>query len=78
MLKLKVAEILSLPDLNYIYRNNLQCNINTVKLFEIYKEKWKRGICMKPKLRNYIQIKDDYHTAICKSQVTKRRQSVFS
>lgn len=59
----EVAVIFSLSDFNFIFRNNLQCNINTIerKLLKIYKEQWKEDICKKPKLRNYIQIKDDYY-----------------
>lgn len=64
------AEILSLSDLNYIYRNNLQCNINTGRSNG-------RRQSMKPKLRNYIQIKDDYHTELyIKLNVQRRQRSL--
>ncbi len=57
----EVAAILSFSDLHFIFRNSLQCNINTVKqkLLKTYKEQQK-DICRKPKLKNYIEIKDDY------------------
>lgn len=44
----------------------MQCNIITVKqkLFDIYKVKWKSEKYKKPKLCNYIQIKDDFQTEI--------------
>lgn len=45
-------------NLNFIIRNNFQCNINSVKQ-KFYKEDWKHEIYKKPKVRNYIQIKNE-------------------
>lgn len=54
----------SLPNLHFILRSNLQCDNNIVKqqLLKIHKEQWKEEIWNKPKLRNDVQIKEDYYT----------------
>ncbi len=54
----EVAAVFSLPDWNIIFRRSLQSNITTVKqnLLKVCREQWKKCICRKPKLRNYIQI----------------------
>ena len=77
----EVAAIFSLSDLNFIFRNNLQCNINKVaqKLLKIYKEQWKEDIYKKPKLRNYIQMKDDYYTEpYIKLNLQRRQRSLYA
>ena len=47
-----------------MFQNNLQCNINVIRqrLFRKYEDQWKQDIWKKPKLRNYVQFKNDYVT----------------
>lgn len=58
--------ILSASDLHIMYQNNLQCNtgIKVVRqrLLSKYEDQWKQDIWKKPKLRNYVQFKNDYVT----------------
>lgn len=60
----ELSSIFSLGDLNMYFMNNLQCNINLIKmkLSTKYQEQWKVEIWKKPKLRNYVQIKEEYFT----------------
>ena len=62
----EVAALFSFCDLNDIFRNNLQCNINIIKekLIKIQIGQWKEEIWAKPKLRNYVQIKEGFHTEL--------------
>ncbi len=46
----------------YIYRNNLCCNINSVKnklLFQ-FEETWSKNVLLKPKLKTYMQIRENF------------------
>ena len=60
----EVSIILSASDLHIMFQNNLQCNINVIRqrLFRKYEDQWKQDIWKKPKLRNYVQFKNDYVT----------------
>lgn len=60
-----VKEIYSIfeeVDMLYIYRNNLSCNVNSLKhkLLMKYEEKWFENVLLKPKLRTYMHIKQNF------------------
>ena len=46
----------------YIYRNNLCCNVNFIKnkLLLKFEEKWFENVLLKPKLRTYMHIKQNF------------------
>ena len=60
----ELSLIFSLSNLNMYFVNNLQCNINLIKtkLSAKYQEQWKVDIWKKPKLRIYVQIKEECFT----------------
>ena len=55
-----IYSIFEKMDMVYIYRNNLCCNVNSIKnkLLLKFEEKWFENVLLKPKLRTYMQIKD--------------------
>jgi hypothetical protein len=72
----EVSIILSVSDLHLMYHNNRQCNIKVVRqrLLSKYEDQWKQDIWKKPKLRNYVQFKNDYVTEPYIFLNLKRRQ----
>jgi len=66
--------ILSVSDLHIKYYNKLQCNIVRQRLLSKYENQWKREIWKKPKLRNYVQFKNDFVTEPYIFPNLKRRQ----
>lgn len=44
------------------FMNNLQCNLKVVKQSLLHQQQWKVAIWKKPKLRNYVQSKNEYST----------------
>ncbi len=58
----ELSSIFEEVDMLYIYRNNLCCNINSVKnklLFK-FEETWSKNVLLKPKLKTYMQIKENF------------------
>ena len=72
----EVAVILTDSDFNMSFRNNLQCNLISVKekMFMNYTEAWKEDIWRKPKLRHYILFKYNFGTEPYVHLNLKRRQ----
>ena len=57
-----VCSRLSQIDENYIFKNNLPCDVYLCKgkLFQLEKLKWQSDIECKPKLRTYKFFKDNF------------------
>ena len=72
----ELSNIFSSVDLNMIFMNNLQCNVHLIKnnLSALLQMQWKANTLTKPKLRNYIQIKDEFITENYVTSNLKRRQ----
>lgn len=67
--------------LQYIFHNNLHCNIKDIqtKLLSKFKDKWKKEILTKPKLRTYVQIKDAFETEFyVKSNLSRNQRSLIA
>ncbi len=60
--KKELSSIFEEVDVLYIYRSNLCCSINSIKnkfLFR-FEETWSKNVLLKPKLKTYIQIKENF------------------
>lgn len=72
----EVLEILTAVNLQTLFLNSIQCKITNVRqtLFNTYKEQWKLKSLQKPKLRSYVQFKENFFTEPYVKFNLKRRQ----
>ncbi len=66
---------------NKIYDERMICNIYELQQYidDKWKEKWKRNLQSKPKLRTYITFKDNYCTEIYfKECLTRKERSILA
>ncbi len=63
----ELSSIFKEVDMLYVYRNDLCCNINSVKnnlLFQ-FEETWSKNVLLKPKLKTCMQMKEIFAPETC-------------